>query len=373
MYLGRTIQMSKLRKNNELTSFQVFALVVLPSFTSLSHVVIGRLTKTANADLWISIIITGFLAAFAVLIMVSLARKFPDDSLFTFSKKILGNFFGTIINMVYILYSMIFIALTLRVNMTLIYNSGLRETPMIVVILLYLLTAFYVNTKKVVVISRVAELLFFALIFLLVIIPILNFEINPDYLLPIGNSGLGKILEAILPAQNIFLGIYFLLFFFPYIGNKGASLKNTLVGVGFTTLISAFFYILVIGFFGPQRASMFFWPLLKYISTISTPVFERIDILDMWLGPLISLATIFVGFYIAKMGFVEMFGVKRDEKNYLVIIIVFIITAFLTQYPKNYYDLLNFNNMLVIFSIGVNFVIPIILFIFSVIFQKGEI
>lgn len=365
--------MSKLRKNNELTSFQVFVLVVLPSFTSLSHVVIGRLTKTANADLWISIIITGFLAAFAVLIMVSLARKFPDDSLFIFSKKILGNFFGTIINLVYILYSMIFIALVLRINITIIYNSGLRETPMIFVILLYLLTVVYINTKKVIVINRFAELLFFALIFLIVIIPLLKLEINPDFLLPIGSNGLGKILEAILPAQNIFLGIYFLLFFFPYIGNKQASLKNALVGVGFATLISTFFYILVVGFFGAQRASMFFWPLLKYISTISTPVFERIDILDMWLGPLISLATIFVGFYIAKIGCIEMFSVKRDKKNYLIIIIIFIIITLLTQYPKNYYDLLNFNNMLVVFSIGVNFVIPIILFIFSTIFQRGEI
>lgn len=365
--------MSKLDRNTKLTSFQVFVLVVLPSFSSVSYMSGGKLIEAAGADAWITCIATSFLASFSVFIIISLAKRFPNDTVFTFSKKIFGGFFGTILNLIYIIYSMVFTAFVLRVFLTIIYTIAFRETPMLLIIVLYLATAVYISTKNVVVISRVAEISFIFIVLIITIIPLLEYQINMDYLLPIGSSGIGNILKAVIPYLTTFLGLYSLLLFIPYIKNKKASMKSALAGVVFVTLVYTVYSIILIGFFGAERASMFFWPLLKYISTISSPVVERIDVIIMILWAGIGLVSVYIGFYFSKIGLVETFGLKGDKKNYLIIAVVFIISVYLTQFPKNYCDLLIYSKILVLFSIGVNFIFPLILLIFSLLLKRREI
>ena len=53
--------MSKLNRNLKLTPFQVFVLVVIPSFSSVAFMDMGLLAKTAGADGWITSIISAFL------------------------------------------------------------------------------------------------------------------------------------------------------------------------------------------------------------------------------------------------------------------------------------------------------------------------
>lgn len=364
--------MSKLDRNNKLTSFQVFVLVLLPSFSSVVYMVSGMVVATGRADGWISIIVTGLLASFSVFIIMPLARKFPNDTVFTFSKKILGKYLGTIINLAYIVYSILFTAYVLRILLTIVYTIAFRKTPMILLILLYLLTAVYISTKNVIVIARVAEIVFIPLILVAVITPLLKFNVNLDFLLPIGSNGIGTILRAIIPSQNIFLGLYMLLIFIPYIKNKKTSTKYALAGVCITTLIIAIYYIIIIGFFGSNRASMFFWPLLKYISTISTPIFTRIDVILIMITSVVNLVSIYIGFYSAKIGLIETLGLKGDKKNYLIIIIIFLVSVYLTQFPNNYFDLLKFNKILVLFSIVVNSILPLIFLIFSLLNKRKE-
>ena len=59
---------------------------------------------TAGSDGWISILITGFFIQLIVLIIWLLCRKFPNLTLFDFSKVILGKTLGTVVNFLYIIY-----------------------------------------------------------------------------------------------------------------------------------------------------------------------------------------------------------------------------------------------------------------------------
>lgn len=364
--------MSKVDRNMNLTPFQVFILVVLPSFHPVAYMTFDLVFEVSGADAWLTVIATGLLAALSVFVILSLAKQFPNDTIFTFSKKIFGKYIGTLINLMYILFSVLSTAFVLRVFLSIIFNIAFRETPMIALILLYLLSAVHISTKNVMVISRVAEISFIFLIIILVTIPLLKFEINLDFLKPIGINGIGNISKGVLPSLNSFLGLYGILLFIPYIKNKSASMKSALLGIGFTTIVYTFYSILLVSFFGPNRVSIFFWPILKYIGTISTPVIERVDVILIMLWSAIGLISVYIGFYFAKIGLVETFGLKGDKKNYIIITIVYIILTFLTQYPNDYFDLLAFNKILVVFSLGINFILPLVLLIFSLVFKRRE-
>ncbi len=361
-----------MEKNNTLTSYQVFVLIVIPGFTAISELVVGRLTETASADNWISILLAGAIAALAVLVIISLTKRFANDSLFGFTEKLLGKALGRAVNMIYVVYSLALVAFCIRTTVTTIYNFGLRETPQILFIIFYLLPAVYISTKKFVVIGRIAELALVILVVVSFTLSVLNMRLNVDFFRPVGVSGLKQILAAVLPAQNTFIGLYALLFFFPLIKNKKTALKSCLAGVGFSTLVITFFFVVVVGFFGPKRASMFFWPPLKYLSTISTPIFERLDIIVMWLGPGLSLVAIFIGFYLAKAGINQSFRIEQAGKKYIVTGVLFIILIIITRFSQNYYQIIAFSKIMEIFGLLVNLIIPLVLLTISMLFKRRE-
>lgn len=364
--------MGKLQKNTKLTSFQFFVMIVITSFSSIAFMDIGLVTQTAGADGWITCIIVAFLAVLEIFIIISLSSKFPNDTVFTISKKVLGKYIGMLVNIIYILYSILFTSFVLKVFLTIVYNMAFRETPILLIIILYYLTAVYISTKNIVVISRVAELSFMLFLIITTTIPLLMSKINIDYLLPIGSSGFENILKAAIPYLNSFLGLYIILLLFPYVDNKKKCMKIAIAAVCFRTIVFAFYYIMIIGISGPRRVSVLFWPLLKQISTISSPIFERIDVVLIMLWAGICLISIYVGFYFSKVGILETLNLKGNKKDYFVIAFLFIISVYLTQIPKNYHELIVYNNKMVLFSIVVNFIFPFILLMLSLLLKRSE-
>lgn len=93
-----------MRVKSRISSVNLFFLLVQTmigvGLLSLPH----QTHEAAGSDGWISILISGFFIQLIVLLIWLLCRNFPNLTLFDFSKVILGETSGTVLNVLYIIY-----------------------------------------------------------------------------------------------------------------------------------------------------------------------------------------------------------------------------------------------------------------------------
>lgn len=173
----------------------------------------------AGSDGWISILITGFFIQLIVLLIWLLCIKFPNLTLFDFSKVILGKTSGTALNFLYIIYLLTMICYIFIVYADILKRWILPETPVWVLFLIEFVLLIYGSICK---IKNVISLLSFLFIFILFLFFITFFvygdsSIDVRYLFPIGSSGGWNILKSTSDSMISLTGFETLLIYFAFI------------------------------------------------------------------------------------------------------------------------------------------------------------
>jgi spore germination protein (amino acid permease) len=356
-------------KHMYITKFQLFFILIQ------SQIGIGLLSlpnvvqKTAKGDGWISTIFAGVAIQLIITIYWLLLKRFPNATYPEITQKLVGRFFGKLLNMIIYLNFILVGGLVTILFIKLINLWLLPLTPSWVISLLIVLASIYLTISDLRIIARFFVITS-SLILLVLFISILSLFIPKEvyFILPIGSSGLKNILLGSNNSLLAMLGFEGILFMFPFVfQNKKGVLKTISLANVFITLFYTYLIFITLITFSPDQLTQMREPILNLFRGISYKVIDRLDLvfLSIWLVPMTTSVIAYL-FLASKTMNVEK---KSFQK---AVIINGIIIFFITLIPHEDKIITLFNQYVSYLSYTVVFIIPACLLILSFLLKKHE-
>jgi len=325
----------------------------------------------AKNDGWISVIIAGIVVFVFMFIMWSLGKRFPNDTIYEYSNKIVGKYVGTVISFMYALNFFIISIFVVTITVNILKKWILTFTPPYVIIICIVGTGVYLARENLKVIGRFFTFVSLLILFL-VFLELLSYkDANYRYLFPIGQAGFKNIMIGSHDSLTAMLGFESLLVIYPFVkGNAKDVLKYSTFAITIVTVLYTFFLITSFLVFSPEEIQLVSEPILYMLKALSYEVVERLDLifLSIWVVPIITSFVTYL--HIASVGMDKIFKQKNHKKVTLVLgILIMIISVFIPQEDK----IIDKFNLIVSYS-SYFFIafIPFILLIVSIIRKKKE-
>ncbi|MGI5840565.1 MAG: GerAB/ArcD/ProY family transporter [bacterium] len=360
--------MSKIARNDKLTSFQVFSVLAVALISIVGFDLPGTVGAAAGADGWLSLLLTGALTAAGVLIVINLGLRFPGRTHYSFGRLLLGRYLGTALTFAYVVYDVVLVSIVLRIYLDVSIYATLRQTPSGLIVFIMLALTVYTVLQGLLPIARLSEIT-------VLLISVLGLTLTGQLryteamvFLPVGSGGVGRILSGIIPSLPSFLGLHLLFVLLPRIHDLKSVKKTALAGVVFAAAYNTSIFLAVVGFYGIERTLMFEWPALNYVRTTSLPFVERVDIpiLTIWMA--VALVSSYMYFYLALTGLAETFGPRC--KPFASVILAGVSYGLVTQ-MKNLIDIDSLTQLLVFTGIILDFILPAVLLALAAWRRKG--
>ncbi|HHT01942.1 MAG TPA: endospore germination permease, partial [Firmicutes bacterium] len=240
---------------------------------------------------WLISIASTLLSLPFVALVVRLGQRFPDMTILQYTQVLLGPWAGKLLG-IFLLLSFFVIATTIDRAFGVAWTIGpMVETPLLVFALFFTFLAANAARNGLEVIARIAEMLMFIIITLLLLVYILPYPaFNPENLKP-WIEDWGLLFQHTF--QHILTGTYFFTQFIvigmimPYLNRPQEAMRPaimaTLISGGLMT-IQCFSLVLVFG----MTANTFTLPTLSLVQAISFgEFFERWEVLTLvfWTVP----------------------------------------------------------------------------------------
>lgn len=263
--------------HSNLTDFQLFAIIITATFDANILYLPRVAAQQAGRDGLLAIALGGLVVMVTAVMIYSLSNRFPSRILAEYSIVILGKPLGTLVTLLYIIYTLLLSAVTLRMFVEATKSWTMFWTPLSFFMLLLLLVAVNIVRYGSNTLARISELFFFLLplIFLMMLIPLDRFDAL--HLQPLGQANLATICRAVPDILAFYRGYGVLLVLFPLVANRGKILRLYIMAIGLLILMSVGATLLIFAVNGVEHTSIQAWPLLQYLGSTTFVVIERFD------------------------------------------------------------------------------------------------
>ncbi|WP_444659537.1 GerAB/ArcD/ProY family transporter [Caproiciproducens sp. R2] len=318
--------------NYKITGKQMTSLFSLFWFGTL---VLFGADKDVKQDFWVSILLAAVFMIPMAALYIRLTRLYPEKDLYEMLFSIFGRFFGTVMSLISVFFSL-FIGYRVLGSFSLyIKTTALDSTPRNVTSIFFIIMTIAAVTCGAETIARTSNFLIkFVIGFVCVSTLICLGNMNLENLKPVMNSDLKVILNSsykifIIPWSEAFI----CLSFFSKIDRKESTKKilvNSMLLIILTHLVIGLRNVLVLG----PSASIYYFSSDMAISTASLgDFFERFEILvgvNLVLAGTIKLC---VCIYSASLGLYHILG--NTERKFLVVpCTLIILTTSLSDLQK---------------------------------------
>ncbi|MEH7347675.1 GerAB/ArcD/ProY family transporter [Gottfriedia acidiceleris] len=359
-------------KNEKMLSISQFTFVIIQSqigvgLLSLPYVV----HKHADHDGWISVLVAGIGVFLLLLIMWLLGKRFPKDTIYEYSSKIVGKYIGIFISYLYILFFFIVSIYVVVLTISTLKKWILTFTPPYVLIIFIVGTGIYLAKENLKVIGRFFTFVCILILFLIFFEFCSYNNVNYRYLLPVGQAGVKNIILGAHDALISMMGFEFMLVLFPYVKAKpNKILKAGTISISFVTLLYTFFLITSYMSFSKAEIAIVPEPILYLLKSLSYEVIERLDLvfLSIWVVPILTSFVTYL--YLTSFGISKLLKFKNHSKTTIITgLAIAIICIFV---PQSEEFIMKFGTLLSFISYFFIFVLPLILLIVSFIRKKKE-
>ncbi|WP_193063832.1 GerAB/ArcD/ProY family transporter [Oceanobacillus oncorhynchi] len=358
-----------MRVKSRISSVNLFFLLVQTmigvGLLSLPH----QTHDAAGSDGWISILISGFFIQLIVLLIWLLSRKFPNLTLFDFSKVILGETSGTVLNFIYIIYLLTVICYVFIIYADTLKRWILPETPAWIIFSIVFVLLIYGSVCN---IKNMVSLFSFLFIFILFLffITFLVYDysyIDVRYLFPIGSSGGWNILKSTSDSMISFIGFETLLIYFAFMKQSKtiSALKGVFFAVLFVTIFLTYIVILSTVMLSPEEIKITPEPVLYILSAIEIRILSRLDLIFLSFWCLIVFTTIISYSFSASMGISKLIRIKH--KFAVILSGTFVLIVSIIFY---YMEITLLEKWLKHLGLIFGIIIPILLLLITIIFKR---
>lgn len=295
-------------------------IISLQQLTALSIMyLIGRSTLTfpigpAAQDIWLTIIFGALLAGLMMWFWISLGLRFENTNPVVYTRITLGNFLGTLLIVLYLLFLLQLTAGVLRNICELYVTSIMPATPIIVFAGITAFLAALAARGGLENIARLAELILpwhIGNMLLLTVFVLATPGLpHPEYLFPVFGSGWINILRSTLIHFAFpFMEASALVFTLPFLNHPRNCKKSIYTAMAIVTLILVLTNIRNIMVLGPQGISRVNFPFLTTIQLVDIGAFlERVDPIAIFIWTLGTFVKLSFLVYVISIGWASLFA-----------------------------------------------------------------
>lgn len=291
------------------------SLMIMNYLIAVGSITLPRIVAetVGTVDGWISVILGGFLALLGAYIVGKLSLRFHDQTFFEFNQSIIGKLPGILLSLMMIIYFIGYAGYEARLMSEVIRMYVLDQTPIEVVILIFMGVSTYLVAGGINPIARICELFFPGIFFILLVTLLLSIrDFEVDNLRPVLSKGLMPVLAGIQSTILPFLGFEIMLIFTSFMKHPNQVIKSTLVGISVVIPIYTLIVVMTIGNLTLEEVKTLTWPLMSLAMSFELPggFFERLESLLVLIFVMYMFTTFFIAQYIASLGLAQLFRKK---------------------------------------------------------------
>ncbi|MGO5117329.1 GerAB/ArcD/ProY family transporter [Clostridium sporogenes] len=287
--------------------------------------------KLAKQDGWISAIIGSIYPIYIIFLSDFIIKRFPNENLLSLSRKILGNFFGNILNILFGLQFMIY-----ATSVAAGFNNILRTyivsflSPFKIYIVVFLLAA-YTSSKSLKTLGKVNNAVFYITILILAfslqaikVGSILNIK-------PVFGSGFTNIIKASKNTAFEYATVESLLLIHPFVKEKNKIKKSALKAVGISAVMYSWAVFITTFYLSADIIPKNIWSFLAVADSVKVPIINNFKYIFMFLWMQVIYKTKSNEYYLFTFIFNDI--TKFDRKK--MCIFLYPIFIYLSLMYKN--------------------------------------
>lgn len=357
-------------ENAKLSSYQFFVMILL--FEMGTSLVIS-LGSDAKQNTWFSILLGSLIGILFYHVNYKIYTYYPNELPSSYSKKIVGNFLGSILGYFYIIYFTYICARVTRDFGELLVAVAYTQTPLFIVNAIMIILCVFAVKKGIEVIARTAEINF-ALMYLFaitgLILILVSGLIELENLKPVLRNNWRTILRVVI-LETAFVPFGEMIAFtylFPYLnysknGRFLGSFAILLSGINLSITAAINVAVLSVPLFENTQ-----FPLLSTIQYISIGNFiERLDIFFIFAAFIGAFFKIAIYFYVAVIATTDLFHLKDHKKIVYPfgLIVLFLSQTIASNYQEHINEGLKFvpPHIHIPFQIGIPVILLVIAFL----------
>lgn len=293
----------------------------------------------AGTDGWITSIIASVIGISIVFLLIRVSSMDKNMNLFELIESVLGKFIGKTVILLFLFFMFFLTASNLRQIGDFATTQILINTPVPIIMFIFVLTSLYAIKLGLEVIGRSCEIFFpYALISLILLVILVSPEADVTRIKPIMEDKPSAAFAAVIPALGVpyfqlivFLGII------PYVNAFKKAKKGFYIGTvvaSFTLLLITFMSLTVLG---PDFTGRQIFPIYSLGQKISIGNFlERVEVLAAIAWVFTIFFKIIINFYVLSLGLSHIFKLKNISTLSTPLSFILIITG-IVLYPNIVY------------------------------------
>lgn len=326
--------------------------------------------ERAGKDGWLSILLAGLFVQIGTLIIVALAARFPDKTLYDYMPIVIGKWLSRLL---IILFTLFFFLTSIQVlSNFLIFTSiwVFPRTPSLVFAVITAGITVYLIRENIQVIARFYVLASFLLVGILMVFVFMVQYLNWYNILPVGSEGAKAIWKGSGQALFSLSGFELLLWLFPLTKAPVKTKWKIAAGASlFSTIIYAALALFSYAFFSDEELKIVPEPVIYMVKAVELTIIERIDLVFLSLWAVFAITSFMSYLYMAASGAAVLVKASNHRSSVYVLAALSIPAALLIKSPI---DLDTYGEKINLASPVFLFAIPFLIWIVALLRKKKE-
>lgn len=264
----------------------------------------------AGRDAWLSVILVIIFGLVAGEIIGRLAERFPNQTVISYSRTLLGKYLGWVVGLVFAVSFLYLNATVLRQFSEFITTNFLPWTPVAVFMVMTTVTIVYITRHGLEVLSRVNDMVLpLVLVLIILLLLLIAGMVKLEKLSPVLVEGVVPVARGVIPAA-IFAETFIMLMLTPFLvrpAETRAVIAKAVLTMGFFLLLMVLASITILG--GLLEHMNF--PCLELIRLVVIGGIENLDLLVLCIWILGGIIKIVVLHYCSTLATTQLFKLKN--------------------------------------------------------------
>lgn len=264
--------------NNSLNSVQM-GLITFVTLTGVGVITLpSTVSEATGHDGWISIVLMGMLSLLMSTLIIVLLRRYGDKDIYAINQHIFGRIAGKVLNAALLVYLFVTAIVGSSLFIYFIRITLLQETPAWALAPIVFLPSLYLVWQGLKHISRFLYISIWSYLSIMLLLIFLFDDYRISFLMPVGETGLHKILSSLPGTFFAFVGIELIAFFYPYISDKKNTLKWQVIAITSSIVFFGVTVAITTAIFGENALDTLILPLFTLSRIYNAPILERLDL-----------------------------------------------------------------------------------------------
>lgn len=298
-----------------LTTFQTILIVVNTTIgAGITTLPRDAGQATGTPDAWISVILGGTAALLVAYAAARLSQRFPGRTFFQYSQQIWGKPAGILLGLMLILYFFVISAWQVRAMGELIRFYLLDNTPIEVIMLVFIWVGVYLAGGDLRSIARMCELVFPILLMSLLLTLLLALrDFDADQVRPVLGDGVAPVFAGLKSTCLSFTGFEVILVIAAFMKDPKQASKAVTAGILIVISLYVLAVVITYGVLTFEESETLTWPLMSLAKTIDIPgaFFDRFEALISVMWVMANYTSFVPNYYLTCLGLSSLFNKPR--------------------------------------------------------------